>query len=171
MVAHLGLVGRFNNSTRQPWTVLHHTLLVSLIWLKHYGTADGLEHVMLHDAHEYVTGDIPSPVKNAIGREHVERVEHVVDERIRAELKVSKPDDIDRKCVKVVDWAALFIEAFYVGQPHHVEHIVESSLMGLSSEMRDLIGDAIDGAGFPQVLKAMRDAGFYWVDLPEEPKK
>ncbi len=166
VVAQLGRTRRFNGSVNPEWTVLHHSMLVSLLWLKAYGP-EGLEHILLHDAHEYVTGDIPSPVKAAIGREHIDRVQDELDRRIYGALKLTEADDIDKKCVKVVDWAALFVEAHYIGLPDHVKHLVETSISRLNPVMRQNIADVIQ-ASTPEVLKAMETAG-YWAAPFEDP--
>jgi hypothetical protein len=167
LVMQLGRTRRFNGSANPEWTVLHHSLLVQLIWLKTYGP-EGLEHIMGHDFHEYVTGDIPSPVKAAIGREAIEKVQDELDRRIRESLHIQEPDAIDKGCVKYVDWAALFIEAHYIGLPGHVRHIVDTSMSGLNLEARRHIWDAID-ATCPEVTRAMAQEAvpFWTVPGPE----
>lgn len=165
LVMQLGRTRRFNGSANPEWTVLHHTVLVQLIWLKTYGP-DGLEHIMGHDFHEYVTGDIPSPVKMAIGRAAVEKVQDELDERIFKSLGIQKPDAIDAKCVKYVDWAALFIEAHYIGLPGHLKHIIDTSIGGLDQEARRHIQDAVE-ATCPEVVLEMGNAGYWTVPGPE----
>lgn len=165
LVAQLGRTRRFNGSANPEWTVLHHTVLVSWLWLKVYGP-EGLEHIFLHDAHEYVTGDIPSPVKMAIGREHIEKVQDDLDRRIYETLNLHKPDDVDRRCVKNVDWAALFIEAHYIGLPGHVKHIIETSIGHLDRQARGVIAWVI-GETVPEVLVAMEAAGYWTAPGPD----
>lgn len=159
LVMQLGRVRRFNGSANPEWTVLHHSVLVSILYLKAYG-AEGVEHVLMHDFHEYVTGDIPSPVKVAIGKEHVEKVQNVIDERIYEMVDEVQPDAVDRGFVKVVDWAALFIEAHYVGLPGHVRHIIDTSISHLNGETKDEIVRVI-GLLFPEVAEEMRAEGFF----------
>ncbi len=143
LVMQLGRVKRFNGSIPYTeWSVAHHSLLCSVIWMRHYG-ADGVHHVLTHDFHEYVTGDIPSPVKNAIGRVQVEQVEDFIDGRIHELTRVARPDASMKARVKVVDWAALFIEAHYVGVPGHLKHIIDTSIGHLSYERRLEIFDCV----------------------------
>jgi hypothetical protein len=59
----LSRVPRFGGHTRRPWTVAHHVL-----WLDDYARTRGANDdirlgILLHDAHEAVTGDIPTHFK------------------------------------------------------------------------------------------------------------
>ena len=166
LVAQLGRTRRFNGSANPEWTVLHHTVLVSWLWLKAYGP-EGLEHILLHDAHEYVTGDIPSPVKAAIGRDHVEKVQDDIDRRIYETLNLKAPDDVDRRFVKWVDWAALFVEAHYIGLPKHVKHLVETSISHLDRTTRVQIMSIIKAADLPDVVSDMEMSGYWMAPGPE----
>ena len=70
-IAHgLAFVARWNGQTRGDWpySVAEHSLLVEQI----YGRLGGVEAkwrlaALLHDAPEYVIGDMISPVKAAVG--------------------------------------------------------------------------------------------------------
>ncbi len=104
-IAHgLAFVARWNGQTRGDWpySVAEHCLLVE----EFYGARapDTAPHwrlaALLHDAPEYVVGDMISPVKHAIGAEFralEERLSHAVHRRfglpaalpaaVRAEIK------------------------------------------------------------------------------------
>jgi hypothetical protein len=114
LVVHLGRERRFGGWGDPNWTVLHHSMLVSLLWLKAYGP-QGVQHALLHDAHEYITGDLPSPVKQFMGHEQVKLLEGFLDDRVREMAGFDEPDASDKHRVKMVDQAALIIEAYYFG--------------------------------------------------------
>lgn len=121
LVVQLGREGRFGNAGNPEWTVLHHSMLVALIWLKAGFPRDGMPYAMLHDGHEYVTKDIPSPVKaeirKAAGNDPFQIVESAIDGRIRDTLSLPAPDSLTRGRIKLCDWAALAVEAVFFGGP------------------------------------------------------
>lgn len=160
LVMQLGRVRRFNGSTNLEWTVLHHSMLTAILWLKAYGP-EGMEHALLHDGHEYVTGDIPSPVKGAIGREIITNVQSNIDKRVYDMVETVLPNEEDSSYVKIIDLAALFIEAHYIGSPGHVKHIIsEGSILTLNQEYRMAIAKVIRSVT-PEVMKEMESAGFF----------
>lgn len=109
---HLGRIKRFGGWISQEWTVLHHTLLTTMLYVRTYGE-DGAVAAMMHDFHEYILTDIPSPVKALIGKERIEPVERAVDETIRNAMKVEEPPPHIKKRVGACDFAALIIESYY----------------------------------------------------------
>lgn len=156
LVVHLGRTKRFGGWGNDKWTVLHHTMLGSLLWLRQYGAA-GMHHFLLHDAHEYITGDIPSPVKAFMGVDAVKALEGELDERIRSMLSATAPVPSDAQRVKLVDQAALIIEAFYFGTPGSFNLIGEENWgynIGVTAEARAEIRKII-GNLCPDVLAAM----------------
>ncbi|MCJ8138236.1 HD family hydrolase [Falsirhodobacter halotolerans] len=71
-IAHgLAFVARWNGQTRGDWpySVAEHSLLVEQIFTRLDPTAPAAHRLaaLLHDAPEYVIGDMISPVKSAIG--------------------------------------------------------------------------------------------------------
>jgi hypothetical protein len=74
----------------------------------------GVHHALLHDAHEYVTGDIPSPVKACLG-DGARLLENYLDNVIADTFAAARPGPEMHNRVKLVDQAALIIEAFYFG--------------------------------------------------------
>ena len=68
-------------------------------------------HALLHDAHEAVTGDIPTPWKREGNREDQDRL----DARIYAKLDVPFPSAAFRQIVKECDRRALIVEADVLG--------------------------------------------------------
>lgn len=118
LVVHLGRERRWGGFGDPSYTVLHHSFLCALIWLKAGFSADGLVHVLLHDAHEAYTGDIPSPVKALLGPE-VKKLERDIDHRIAASLGVNGLSSIGdwARQVRICDLVALVIEAPLFGPP------------------------------------------------------
>lgn len=125
VVIQLGRAKRFGAVGQLPeYSVLHHSFLVALLWLRAGFQPEWLHFALLHDAHEYVTGDIPGPVKAAI-RAAVNRtdvdglkaVEDHLDQQIRHavlahSIRLTEAERILlRHRIKVVDLAALLIEA------------------------------------------------------------
>jgi hypothetical protein len=99
---------RFAGNTLGTWSVLDHSLLCLRLL-----TALSAEHparfeVLMHDAHECVTGDIPTPVKRAIGGDGLTKL----DRRLQLSLGVTFGLDFDthKVTVKEVDLAALHLE-------------------------------------------------------------
>lgn len=70
-IAHgLAFVARWNGQTRGDWpySVAEHSLLVEAIFSRQHGDAKAWQlAALLHDAPEYVIGDMISPVKSAVG--------------------------------------------------------------------------------------------------------
>lgn len=115
-IAHgLAFVARWNGQTHGDWpyTVAEHALLVEHIFsLIEPGAAPKWQlAALLHDAPEYVIGDMISPVKAALGQEYGE-----MDERLttaihrRFGLPAALPAPI-RKRIKTADRISARLEA------------------------------------------------------------
>lgn len=95
------------------WNVVGHSLLVGLIFLRlrhHHGwPAEALEHVLIHDLHEAILGDIPSPIKRYLPE--MKKLEAEVDAGLRAYLRGDKPDEAMCRIVERCDMIALILEA------------------------------------------------------------
>ena len=115
-IAHgLARVARWNGQTigEIPFNVAHHCVIVEDIcqkikpgWPPKWRLA-----ALLHDAPEYVIGDMISPFKAALG-EHYKRVEHGLEEAVhrRFGLPAKLPETIE-KTIKRADRACAFFEA------------------------------------------------------------
>ena len=112
---------RFGGHGRiDSYSVLDHSLFVErLARGYHLFTERYRPHLrlaaLLHDAHEAMTADIPSPFKVPAMRE----VQHLLDERIATELIPEVPRFFERSHLRVstLDKFALFAEALVVGPP------------------------------------------------------
>lgn len=118
-IAHgLSFVARWNGQTRGDWayTVAEHSILVERIFTDIASDPDPRWRLaaLLHDAPEYVIGDMISPVKSALGREYGE-----MDQRIAAAvhrrfgLPVQIPAPVKRD-IKSADRISAWIEAVHI---------------------------------------------------------
>jgi hypothetical protein len=115
-IAHgLARVARWNGQTRgeHAFSVAQHSVLVegflAEIWPE--ATADDLLGALLHDAPEYVIGDMISPFKNALGvdyRQFEARLEAAI--RMRFSLVPKMPVNLKAR-IKQADQSAAFYEA------------------------------------------------------------
>src|SRR5690606_34633187 len=66
---HLAHINRFTGGA--PWSVAAHSILT--VRLAHDANLTPYQRLwlLLHDAHEYVTGDIPHPMKVLIGEDKI----------------------------------------------------------------------------------------------------
>lgn len=167
MVMLLGRTHRFGGNASLEWKVLHHSMLVALLWLKSYGS-EGVEHALLHDVHEYITGDIPTPVKVAIGRPAIDKVQDELDDRLYAQLGIEPPDAVDEGLITVVDHAALFIEAEYIGAKDHLKHIIDTSIAGWDEGHREAVYDVVRDS-FGDVSDKMFREGFFNAPYAKKP--
>lgn len=113
-----GLVrqGRFHPSgpSQAEYNVAAHSGLVARIFLRvrhQFGwPMEWLAYALVHDDHEFVLGDITSPVKRHLKPAIVE-LEWSVDEGLRRYFGLEAPSEGAKRAVKLCDLAALYIEA------------------------------------------------------------
>lgn len=115
-IAHgLARVARWNGQTLGPhiFSVAQHTLLVDAVARRQAGTIDnrlGMA-ILLHDAPEFVIGDMITPFKAVIGDAYKsveQRLQAAV--HIRFGLPAVLPPDV-RRIIKAADHGAAFLEA------------------------------------------------------------
>ncbi|MDB6180933.1 HD family hydrolase [Paracoccus fistulariae] len=118
-IAHgLAFVARWNGQTRGDWpySVAEHSLLVEEIFSRMNQAVDSRWRLaaLLHDAPEYVIGDMISPVKSALGSEY-----KAMDERLtiaihrRFGLPATLPAAIKKK-IKMADRISARLEAVQI---------------------------------------------------------
>ena len=118
-IAHgLARVARWNGQTRGAhiFSVAQHTLLVEAVMREHTPRVDIQVRLaaLMHDAPEYVIGDMISPFKAVIGGSY-----KVVEKRllsaihIRFGLRPVLPADIERQ-IKDADMGAAYLEATHL---------------------------------------------------------
>lgn len=109
----LSKVNRFAGHTKAPYSVAQHSVLVSVLL---EGTGFEMEG-LFHDGHEYITGDLPSPLKVAINEtayrltgervDVIKAIEEPIDKAIALRFGLLHPLP---PAVKAVDMEALTIE-------------------------------------------------------------
>jgi 5'-deoxynucleotidase YfbR-like HD superfamily hydrolase len=150
-IAHgLARVARWNGQTEGPeiFSVAQHSLLVEALFAAGQPPPSGKARLaaLLHDAPEYVIGDMISPFKAAIGGDYklIEaRLKRAI--HIRFGLPAEPPDDVNRR-IKIADRASAYAEA--------------TRLAGFSiGESRKLFGEPDQPIGkFAAYLEPMRPA-------------
>ncbi len=118
-IAHgLAFVARWNGQTRGDWpySVAEHSLLVEQAFGQISGDASPQWRLaaLLHDAPEYVLGDMISPVKGALGHEYGEmdaRIALAVHRRFGLPAKI--PAAI-KKQIKLADQVSAWLEAIQI---------------------------------------------------------
>jgi uncharacterized protein len=131
-IAHgLARVARWNGQTKGPeiFSVAQHSLLVEALFAaRDAASPQARLAALLHDAPEYVIGDMISPFKAAVGGDY-KRVEARLKRAvlIRFGLTAEPSEDLERR-IKVADRASAYLEA--------------TALAGFSiSEARKLFGE------------------------------
>lgn len=112
---------RFAGQGRSFWSVAHHALFVADLAFAtapagtpHWMSAPLELWALLHDAHEAVTGDVPTPFKTVA----LQELQRNLDRRILAGVAPGLAvDTIMRDIVKLLDRRALLVEALRVGPP------------------------------------------------------
>ena len=114
-IAHgLARVARWNGQTlgEHPYTVAEHSLLVERLVVRLKPKASRAERLeaLLHDAPEYVIGDMISPFKAALGYDY-KAFEHRLARAVRMRFGLAEPGEALEKLVKRADKASAFLEA------------------------------------------------------------
>lgn len=117
-IAHgLAFVARWNGQTRGDWpySVAEHSLLVEQIFARQSDMpARWRLAALLHDAPEYVIGDMISPVKSAVGPGYGEldlRLTAAI--HLRFGLPIALPAGI-KKAIKAADKVSAWLEAIQI---------------------------------------------------------
>jgi len=118
-IAHgLAFVARWNGQTRgdYAYSVAEHSLLVLALFDRMYPKAKPATRLMalLHDAPEYVIGDMISPVKAAIGAEY-----GALDDRLMAAIHIrfglpAKTPFAVKRQIKAADKVSAWMEAVQI---------------------------------------------------------
>jgi len=118
-IAHgLSFVARWNGQTfgKFPYSVAEHSVFVEKLFFKINPRISPKWRLaaLLHDAPEYVIGDMISPVKSSVGRGYSD-----MDERLTAAIHQrfglpSKTPDVIKKQIKRADTASAWLEAVQI---------------------------------------------------------
>ena len=152
-IAHgLAFVARWNGQTKGdfPYSVAEHSLLVERLFSRKNPMLEPKWQLaaLLHDAPEYVIGDMISPVKNAVGPGYEELdIRLTTAIHIRFGLPAKIPVQI-KKAIKQADKISAWLEATQIagfsreeankffGAPHHNDISGESILLRPPAEAR-----------------------------------
>lgn len=117
IVVLLGRYLRFGNNGDNEFSVLHHSVLVAMLWMIAGYPPEFLIYALSHDFHEAYTGDIPAPIKNVNPevKEAISGLEKMLDDRIYGFLEIEPPTSEIKKMVKVCDKASFIIESMITG--------------------------------------------------------
>lgn len=111
----LSRMPRFGGQTLFEWTVADHVVcatnllrdLIALGLSLHDATRLLPLHVLLHDAHEAMTGDIPTTFKTG----DMKTLQAKLDDRLYTALGIPMPNDVEVRTIKSIDSMMLLAEA------------------------------------------------------------
>jgi hypothetical protein len=138
---------RYTRHTSINWAVAIHSVAVARTILALTGDKHSAAAGLLHDAHESVIGDIPTPVAWAIGYEKVKAVKEEVQFAIERKLGVpnllSALNPMHLSLIKLADAAALHVERQMLMAPEPREWGVKVPAPEWTQTMHDLFCDII----------------------------
>lgn len=124
----LGRIPRFGGRTTAVWTDLHHSLVVEAIGAAMVAGSpkkyrDNMScYMLLHDAHEFWTGDIPTPFKT----DEICLMQRQMDLQIREHYRIPEPPFHFSELVHTADKRAYAAESVLV-RPERFHYFVENS--------------------------------------------
>ena len=124
---------RFGGMCRRHWTVVDHSLFVSILAERDGQPAEVQLACLLHDAHEW-TGDIPTHFKTMEQR----AMQVILDQKIQ-EAYAADTEHKDWKLVKDYDSRALLAEALVVGPPQFKETTEVEKHFGARPHIKDVV--------------------------------
>jgi hypothetical protein len=131
-VAHgLSQICRFGGNTREFYSVAQHSNVTAGITQMLGGSPQELLAALLHDAHEMITSDVPTPVKKMVG-EAWTRVEDDIQDWVLTEIsrQLGFPRVEITELVKKADHYAMLLEGTRLVQILFEEQVPTELLMG-----------------------------------------
>lgn len=122
----LSRITRFGGHCRSEWSVLQHSLVCATLAASAGSTPRAVLAALLHDAHEAITSDVPSPVKP----DGLKATQAKLDKRIMDELFPGGYAAYLVEDTHAVDFRALIAEAVTVGPPRITLENVEELFGG-----------------------------------------
>lgn len=104
---------RYVRHTDRPWPVAVHSVAVARTILALTGDSEAAAAGLLHDCHEAIIGDIPSPVAWHLDYEAIKRLKAEVDRAIFYKLGIPMrllPGGEHQEAISLADRAALHVE-------------------------------------------------------------
>lgn len=108
-----GRIARFVGATAIYYPVLLHLFVVRSVVEAMGGGPRAQLEALLHDAHEAITGDIPSPYKSSVMADF----QRELDLRLYRTLRIREPSPQETQMVKDADRLVLLAEAHLIGPP------------------------------------------------------
>jgi len=135
---HLWRMPRWGGATTFPWNVLQHTVFGIRIIENSYSDPikrQALQvHFALHDAHEMITGDIPTPIK--LLAPEIVAIQRRIDIGIYRALEIAMPTPEQCKEIENIDATLKDVEEaamIYQSKPHkgtwHLEQQAKAIFM------------------------------------------
>lgn len=119
MAVQCGRIARFVGATTIFYPVLLHHFVVYEDMAARDADPRVLLEALIHDGHEGITGDIPSPYKPPV----VTDFQDELDQRIYISLGVDPCTDEELRQIKEADTRALLAEAWEIGPPGSLEWV------------------------------------------------
>jgi 5'-deoxynucleotidase YfbR-like HD superfamily hydrolase len=147
----LSRLPRFGGQCRVEWTVLDHSLLVGHLMATRFApyvsNSERELHGLLHDAHEAITGDVPTPWKTA----EVKQQQAALDRRLYDSLHIPLPSMFLRTELGMADRWALIAEADEVGPYDLYAHLINEGYERADGTIRTLIRDTLSASRWRSV--------------------
>lgn len=140
IAVHCGRIPRFIGATAVWWPVLLHLFVVQRLVSEAGGNAAAQLEALFHDAHESVTGDIPSPFKPKA----LSKLQHEMDQRMRTHYGIPKPSSEVAALVKEADTVALLAEAVLVGPPYPPEDNWIAERGGAAEDAKEIVRQVLE---------------------------
>jgi hypothetical protein len=121
-IAHsLAQINHFTGHASRPYSVAEHSLLVADLARHNNATPAAQLAALMHDAHECITGDVASPVKQVLG-EVWQRFEDEHQTRLLTSYHLLEVFEDARQLIKVCDLVALATERRDLMPFDHLRH-------------------------------------------------
>lgn len=119
----LARLPRFGGHCRRRWTVAHHSLACAEMarTLERVPDSRLQLHLLLHDAHESVTGDVTRHWKT----KQVKAQQEELDERIYHFYELPRPTPEEKIRIKEIDDQAMIAEGYFLGPSGIIEFYLE----------------------------------------------
>ncbi len=114
IIHHLSLLNRWSGATRIPFSVLEHSLYCEELVTSCTAYAGGWDRMqliaLLHDAHEMVLTDIPSPLKELF-KPFINKLTYNLDIVIYQKFNIRPPNEKEKAYMHDIDRKAMLGEA------------------------------------------------------------
>jgi hypothetical protein len=141
---------RYVRHTDRNWPVAIHSVCVAKCIETLTGNTDAAAAGLLHDCHEAVIGDIPTPVAWHIGYAKVKELKHEVHRAIFERLGLDDdllPDGVFKEWIDYADQAALHVERQIMMAPEPREWTVPRPGQTWMLTMYDLVTAQLECGG------------------------